>query len=293
MHLRPSILLTGFMTLASVSEAAIAYAVDLRNDLFLSFDINDPGSQTVLATSYSGNYFGLDFNNTGSTLYGLLFNSPGSARLDSLSITNGSVLGSVAVTGLAADEVVTGLTVGPNDFAYLTAYGGTTSKLYTIDLTTGTTALVGIMTSAGLVVDIAASPSGYLVVHNATTDTFDVVDPDTGALTTIGTHGIDANFAQGMDFDPTTGLLYAPIYSGEGVNNYGTVSIFDGTITPIAGLLSGEYEIAIAVPEPETATLLMAAGAMIFMFRRRRSGLKVEMNCGDCVMHSGKNSSCC
>ncbi len=269
MQLHPAILLTGFMTLSCVSEAATAYAVDLRNDRFLSFDVDDPGSQTVLATSYSGNYFGLDFNSTGSTLYGLLYNSPGSAQLDSLSITNGSVLGSVAVTGLASDAVVTGLTVGPNNFAHLTTYGGTTSKLYTIDLTTGTTALVGVMTSAGLVVDIAASPGGDLVVHNATTDTFDVVNPDTGALTTIGSHGIDANFTQGMDFDPTSGLLYAPVYSGGGVNNYGTVSIFDGTITPIAGLLSGEYEIAIAVPEPGTVSLLMAAGAM--MFRRRRS----------------------
>ena len=269
MPLRPIILLTGYLTLTVVSEAAIAYAVDLRNDRFLSFDVNDPSTQTVLATSYSGNYFGLDFNSTGSTLYGLLYNSPGSAQLDSLSITNGSVLGSVAVTGLSADAVVTGLTVGPNNFAHLTTYGGTTSKLYTIDLTTGNTALVGVMTSAGLVVDISASPGGDLVVHNATTDTFDVVNPETGALTRIGLHGIDANFTQGMDFDPTSGLLYAPVYSGEGVNTFVTVSILDGTITPIAGLLAGEYEIAIAVPEPGTATLLMAAAGM--MFRRRRS----------------------
>jgi hypothetical protein len=71
-----------------------------------------------------------------------------------------------------------------------------------------------------------------------------------------------------MDFDPTSGFLFAAVYSGEGVNIYGTVSIFDGTIDQIAGLLSGEYEIAIAVPEPGTASLLIAAGAM--MFRRRR-----------------------
>ncbi len=257
------------MALTSVSEAAIAYAVDLRNDRFLTFDVNDPGTQTVLATSYAGNYFGLDFNSTGSTLYGLLYKSPGAAQLDSLNLANGSVLGSVAVTGLDANSVVTGLTVGPSNFAHLTSYGAGVSKLYTIDLTTGNTALVGVMTNAGLVIDIAASPGGDLVVHNATTDTFDVVNPDTGALTTIGSHGIDSNFTQGMDFDPTSGLLYAPVYSGEGVNNYGTVSIFDGTITPIAGLLSGEYEIAIAVPEPGTATLLMAAAGM--MFRRRRS----------------------
>jgi hypothetical protein len=268
MQLQPATLLAGFMTLTSVSEAATAYAVDLRNDRFLSFDVKNPGSQNVLATGYSGNYFGLDFNHTGTTLYGLLYTDFGAARLDSLSLTNGSILGSVTVGGLDSNAVVTGLTVGPNNLAHLTTYGGTTSKLYTIDLTTGTTALVGVMTSSGFIVDIAASPGGDLVVHNATTDTFQVVNPDTGALTLIGSHGIDANFAQGMDFDPKSGFLFAAVYSGEGVNTYGTVSIFDGTIDQIAGLLSGEYEIAIAVPEPGSASLLVAAGAM--MFRRRR-----------------------
>ena len=275
MKLQASTLLAGFMTLTSVSEAATsvlqsatAYAVDLRNDRFLSFDVKNPGSQNVLATGYSGNYFGLDFNHTGTTLYGLLYTGLGAARLDSLSLTDGSVLGSVTVEGLDSDAVVTGLTVGPENLAHLTTYGVSASKLYTIDLTTGTTALVGVMTSSGLIVDIAASPGGDLVVHNATTDSFHVVNPDTGALTLIGSHGIDANFTQGMDFDPTSGFLFAAVYSGEGVNTYGTVSIFDGTIEPIAGLLSGEYEIAIAVPEPGTASLLIAAGAM--MFRRRR-----------------------
>ncbi len=275
MQLQPATLLAGFMTLTSVSEAATsvlqsatAYAVDLRNDRFLSFDVKNPGSQNVLATGYSGNYFGLDFNHTGTTLYGLLYTDFGAARLDSLSLTNGSILGSVTVGGLDSNAVVTGLTVGPENLAHLTTYGGTTSKLYTIDLTTGTTALVGVMTSSGFIVDIAASPGGDLVVHNATTDSFHVVNPETGALTLIGSHGINANFTQGMDFDPTSGFLFAAVYSGEGVNIYGTVSIFDGTIDQIAGLLSGEYEIAIAVPEPGTASLLIAAGAM--MFRRRR-----------------------
>lgn len=268
MQLQPALLLTGLMALTSVSEAATAYAVDLRNDRFLSFDVKMPGSQNVLATGFSGDYFGLDFNGAGTTLYGLLHTGLGAARLDRLSLTDGSILGSVGVEGLDSDAVVTGLTVSPNNLAHLTAFGGTTSKLYTIDLTTGSTALVGIMTSSGFIVDIAASPGGDLVVHNATSDTFHVVNPTTGALTLIGGHGIDANFAQGMDFDPTSGFLFAPVYSGDGVNAYGTVSIFDGTISPIAGLLSGEYEIAIAVPEPGTASLLMAAGAM--MFRRRR-----------------------
>lgn len=267
MKLKAAILFTGFMTLTTVSKAATAYAVDLRNDRFVSFDVIDPGAQTVLATSYTGNYFGLDFNSTGTTLYGLLYTGPGAAQLDSLSLNDGSVLGSVGVTGIDSGETVTGLAVGPNNFAHLTAYNAGVSKLYTIDLTTGNTALVGVMTNAGLIVDIAASPGGDLVVHNATTDTFDVVNPDTGILTTIGSHGIDANNTQGMDFDPASGLLYAAVYSGGGVNTYGTVSIFDGSVTPIAGLLSGEYEIAI-VPEPGSLSLLMVAGAL--MFRRRR-----------------------
>lgn len=271
MQLHPLPLLFGFMAVSSVTEAATAYAVDLRNDRFLNFDVKIPSSQNVLATGYTGNYFGLDFNQTGTTLYGLLYTDLGAARLDSLSLTDGSILGSVTVAGLDSDAVVTGLTVGPENLAHLTTYGVSASKLYTVDLITGETALVGVMTSSGFIVDIAASPAGELVVHNATSDSFHSVNPDTGALTLIGSHGIDANFAQGMDFDPISGFLFAAVYSGEGVNTYGTVSIFDGTIDQIAGLLSGEYEIAIGViPEPGTASLLIATAGMIF--RRRRPG---------------------
>lgn len=271
MQLHPLPLLFGFMAVSSVTEAATAYAVDLRNDRFLNFDVKIPSSQNVLATGYTGNYFGLDFNQTGSTLYGLLYTDLGAARLDSLSLTDGSILGSVTVAGLDSDAVVTGLTVGPENLAHLTTYCVSASKLYTVDLITVETALVGVMTSSGFIVDIAASPAGELVVHNATSDSFHSVNPDTGALTLIGSHGIDANFAQGMDFDPISGFLFAAVYSGEGVNTYGTVSIFDGTIDQIAGLLSGEYEIAIGViPEPGTASLLIATAGM--MFRRRRSG---------------------
>ncbi len=53
----------------------------------------------------------------------------------------------------------------------------------------------------------------------------------TGASTFIGALGINLNFAHGMDFDFSTGTLYAALYSGGGVGQWATIDTTTGAAT--------------------------------------------------------------
>ncbi len=261
-------LTAGLITLASMGEvrAATVYAMDLQFQRFVSFDSATPGTQTVIATGISNGYRGMDF-----TPDGKLFAVNQSTRtLDQLSILDGSSISSVVISGVIAGEAFSGITFMPGGQTFLSATTGSLSALYNLDISTGAATQVGTMGSLGLVIDIAANSSGQLVAHDILTDGFYFVNPLTAAVTPIGTHGIDANFSQGMDFDPVSGELYAAVFGGPNETTYGTISITTGAITPIPGILAGEYEMAFQiVPEP-SHTLLFLSGMSIFAIRRKR-----------------------
>jgi hypothetical protein len=74
-------------------------------------------------------------------------------------------------------------------------------------------------------------------------------------VTLVGTTGVAANFAQGMDFDNRTGRLYLYAYLGGGANRYGTVDLKTGAFTPLASNdPQGEFEGATQTrcPPPQT-----------------------------------------
>jgi hypothetical protein len=94
-----------------------------------------------------------------------------------------------------------------------------------------------------------------LVAHEIATDSFYNVNPATGAMTLIGSHGLAANFAQGMDFDNQDGTLYAFIYTGGGTNRFGTVNLTTGAFTTQAqDNPLGEFEGAVRNTCPAGAT---------------------------------------
>lgn len=249
--------------LAAATQASLVYAIDNRNLRFLTFDTLTPGTQTVLTTAYPSGYFGMDFNAAATNLYAVK-----AGFVDQLSLVNGSALASAPIGGVAGTESVTGLTISTSDVAYLSTFG-TTSNLWTINLSTGATSLIGSMGS-DIIIDIAMDTAGRMVAHNISTDTFHFVNTATGGLTLIGAHGLAANFAQGMDFDWTNDTLYAAVYTGGGTLTYGSVNLTTGAVTSIPGILSGEYEMAVqAVPEPATLAAL-SLGALALLRRRRR-----------------------
>ena len=50
-------------------------------------------------------------------------------------------------------------------------------------------------------IDLAMDCNGNLIGHNITDDALYEIDPENAEATLIGSHGVPANFAQGMDFN--------------------------------------------------------------------------------------------
>ncbi len=106
-----------------------------------------------------------------------------------------------------------GLTGLTYDWSTDTFFGVSTTDLYTVDVTTGATTLVGSLGAAGLFIDVAADCDGLLYGYDLTDDNFYSIDPATGAATIIGALGYDANFGQGMSYDHSTGILYLSAFN--------------------------------------------------------------------------------
>ncbi|MCO5297824.1 MAG: PEP-CTERM sorting domain-containing protein [Fimbriimonadaceae bacterium] len=257
--------------MSATAEATLVYAVDLRNGRFVTFDTLAPGTQNVLATSYTGGYYGLDFDASATNLYGAKGSSTVTPTLERLNLADGSVASSTPITGLDAGGTVTGLTIDNANNAYLSASGTAGYNLYNLNLGTGAASLIGTMSATNIVIDIATDVNGRMVAHDISTDSFWFVNTSSAAMTLIGSHGLAANFAQGMDFDWSNNTLYAAVYTGGGTLTYGSVSLADGSVTSIPGIVSGEYEMAVQSPVPEPASIMaLSLGALALLRRRKR-----------------------
>lgn len=186
--------------------------------------------------------FAMDWNADATTLFGITAaTATPASTIGTINPTTGAFTAGPAITGLNASDSVSGLTIHPvTGAAFISASFSGTSRLYSLNLTTGAATLLGTMTGTGAtttVIDISMSCAGQLIAHDIVSDAFYNVNPTNGAMTLIGNHGLAANFAQGMDFDnnsPAPHTLYAWVYTGAGTNTYGTVNLTTGAITPIS-----------------------------------------------------------
>ncbi len=191
--------------------------------------------------------FGIDFNAAANTLFAVYPVGAPQTGVDlaTLSLTNGAPTVIAPVTGAyPPTSSVTDIVINPQTGA---AFISNATDLFTINLTTGVTTLVGNMVPAGQVmIDLAINCQGQMFGHNIIDDSLYSVNTTTGLATRIGGHGLAANFAQGMDFDNQDGQLYAYIYTGGGTYTYGTFNLATGAITPLnTNTPSGEYEGAV------------------------------------------------
>ncbi len=191
-----------------------AFAVDVYPGYNLVTFLNDnPGGWTVVAGLPGNQYFAGDFiNGDFSTLYVIDY---ATNTLYTVNTTTGAVT-TIGPSTPRAGETWTGLT-GATDG---TMYGSTTnisrSTLYTIDLATGASTEVGEITNAPAIIDIAVTPGGEMFGVDIVNDNLVQIDPATGAGTVIGYIGFNANYAQGMDYEETSGTLYLAAYSSQG-----------------------------------------------------------------------------
>jgi hypothetical protein len=208
---------------------------------YVSFDAADPAVfNTILLDSVS--LFGITFvDNDFSKEYGVDYNE---GDLYSISTLDGTAT-LIGNTGLVSCCYVV-----PGGMRWDSTTGTTylvigdfhpevrSSKLYTIDLATGATTLVGPL--AGAIRDITIDNSGLMYGIDSDADTLVAIDKTTAQTQTIGSIGFDAIFGQGLDFDAETGVLYLASADENSSTMY-TVDPATGATT-LVGTMGGELD---------------------------------------------------
>jgi hypothetical protein len=226
--------------------ASTFYAVDLRTATKPFFNTTVAAVEPVTVVADVGtNYYAGDFaNNNFTQLYVLSdVNAFGT-----LNTTTGAFT-SIGTSTPATGHNWTGMSWDSSTSTmYASSSNGTVGNLYTINVATGAPTLVGAITGTTLPIDIAVSPTGQMYTVDISNDSLYSVNKATGAATLIGATGIAANFAQGMDFDDSTGTLYWASYSGGGVNSFVSVNLATGATTAVGAFTNREVD-AVAFAE--------------------------------------------
>jgi hypothetical protein len=220
-----------------------AYASDLVNASFVSFDATSPSTLTLDVPEDGNSFLAGDFKGEDfSTLYAIDFLSFDLYKVDTA--TGARTLVYLAVpppgaqsgswNGMAWDRTTSTM--------YAVTIGGRPggSSLVRINPDTGDTEYVAEITGVGdpdngtAVIDIAVDTEGHMYGVEIVTDTLVAIDKETGEASTIGSIGFDANFSEGLDFDDATGTLYFSGYDNSiGLSSMYTIDTETGLATPI------------------------------------------------------------
>lgn len=209
--------------------------------------ILDPQVGTIYAATFVDNDLSRQFfiasapQNAGDVpadSYGYIDTATGAATV--LGTVSGAPAGATWTT--AAYDHTTGTVYAVSN--------GASNILFTVDTVTGAATQVGPITGAQIMIAIAVSPDGLLYGLDIGTDELVAIDKTTGAMAPIGPVGPDANFAQDMDFDPSTGVLYWAGYFGGGSSIMYTIDTGTGAATAIGPIENGaellSFSIAVA-----------------------------------------------
>lgn len=266
------------LALAGVSSMAHAIsdvvAIDLRANpnRVLRFPVNAPANTQVATTTYDG--FAIDFNANASVLYGITAGAAGTQTLGTIDTGTGAFSPIGLVTGgpdPAANYGGMSFDAVSNTMYVLGSFGGV-SNIYTMNLSNGALSLVAPITggaAAPIYIDIAIDNAGNMYTHDIGTDMMLSVNKATGAATVLGPTGFNANFAQGMDFDPATNILYAALYTGGGTGAFASINLVTGAATSIVSTTPWNAEMEIAITPAPGAFALLGLGGLMAMRRRR------------------------
>ena len=251
--------LLGLSSIAAAQSEVIG--INIRGDeSFRSETVDFVNNYTVLGIE-TRSLFGIDWNADATILYGIDDTSFEVVTID-------PVMGISTPTGVLAaglPDGLTGLTAAADGTTwYVSEYDGTDSFLAVGDITTGVFARVGTAPmDPGLVIDIAIDASGNLFGLTLGGDSLISIDTVTGLGTTIGPIGLNANFAQGMDFDPVSGDLYAAVYTGGGTGKFCTLDLITGIANQLEDTFVLNAEMEIAIREVPTTSVGMSYCATV------------------------------
>ena len=195
-----------------------------------------------------GFLFAMDFNGDSSILYGIDIGPPTGPELGLIDQATGEWTSLMTIAGVTNGVIVDMSYDSSTDTMYVLATNTTAvGTLYTLDLFTGTITAVASLSNSD---PLGGSPSdpltlavdsvGNMFVFSAGDDTLWSCDPATAECSAVGTlTGVTNNsFVQGMDFDPTTNILYHSAIDADASSNslpgfYGSWDTSTGVFTAL------------------------------------------------------------
>ena len=216
------------------------YAFDIHpNNVFFSFNTNHPSAQNVIS-AVSILPLGATFDAIHDDfMYIIDYND---ANLKKVDVATGNVT-TIGAVGFPSDYVPTGLSCDKTTgiiYASCANSAGTESMIYTIDTVTGAGTLIG-TTGIPILIDIAIDGNGQMYGFDIAGDNAYKINKATGASSVIGSIGFDADFSQGMAWDPATDQIYIASDDAQSVS---ALRIFDRTTgnSSIVGFFAGETD---------------------------------------------------
>ncbi len=193
-----------------------AFAVDAYpgENLVYIPDTSAPGTWTIVGgvpgtEFFAGDFVGGDFsqlyvvNSTGSTLYSV--NTATAAQT------------LIGTTTPPSGQTFSGLSGTPDGTMYGLVTDCAASSLVTVDVATAATTNLGALPGIGCGIDLAYNTNDDMIyIVDLLTDSLFKVDPATMVVTEVGALGVGANYAQGMDYEEDSGVLYWAAYTTQG-----------------------------------------------------------------------------
>lgn len=182
---------------------------------YVSFDASNAGTLNTITAESSYFFAGTFASNDFSVEYAVDYPFGDLYGIDTATGST-QLIGNTGVSG----GTISGIRWDPTSgLTYLMSPSSSCgqSTLYTLDLSNGTTQVVGVASGVCLI-DIAIDPSGVMYSVDIVGNTTVVVDKTNGSAQVIGSVGaFDFNFAEGMDIDPSTGIIY---FAGFDLNTF-------------------------------------------------------------------------
>ena len=193
-----------------------AFAVDAYpgENLVYIPDTTVPGTWDIVGSLAGTSFFAGDFTGGDfSTLYVISYDNNNLYEVD----TTTAVYTQIGTTTPPAGQTFSGLTGTPSGELYGLTTDCSASNLVTVDPETGATTNLGALPGVGCGIDLAYNTDDDMIyIVEILTDSLYKVDPATMTTTLVGSLGVSANYAQGMDFEEETGILYWAAYTTAG-----------------------------------------------------------------------------
>ncbi len=221
-----------------IAAGYFAYGVD-AGTAFGYFDTDDPGTFNGLGGDPNSSFSGAGAFNFDD--HSFVYSMGSDGDLYSVDIATGAATLVANIPHPTSGQTWTGMATDPTDG---TLYGiGTScsaSTLCIIDPIAGTATEVG-ATGMSCSIALAVDGEGQMYSYDIADDNFYAIDKTTGTATLIGSIGFDANYGQGMSWDPNTDQIYMAAYnSSAGAPEWRVVDVTTGNTALIGTLGVGQ-----------------------------------------------------